>query len=111
MDTAQTNIGAGIFYDFYLYQRWKSKAVSPDLRLNLMLASYNGGYSRVLKAFNKAGRPEHDWDSIAVHLPKETRDYVKRVIKHYEKQQRVMVAKQNGREGCWIKPTIAHTVC
>lgn len=111
MDEAQTNIGAGIFYDFYLYQRWKNKPVSPDLRLNLMLASYNGGYSRVLKAFNKAGKPEHDWEAIAAHLPSETRNYVKRIIKHYEKQQSILLTKHSDREGCWISPVVAQPVC
>lgn len=111
INTAQINIGAGIFYDFYLYQRWENKDVSPDLHLNLMLASYNGGYSRVLKAYNKAGKPVYDWNAVAEHLPKETRNYVKRITRHYEKQQRTIVAQQTPGNGCWIGPTVAQSIC
>jgi len=111
IDTAGVNIGAGIFYDFYLYQRWESKNLSHDLHLNLMLASYNGGYSRVLKAYNKAGKPDHDWSAVAVHLPKETRNYVKRVIRHYENQHQTMIAQQSRGNGCLIEPSLAQAIC
>ena len=69
------NIAAGIFYDSYLYDRWDLE-VSKAQRIRLMLASYNAGYSRVLKAFVRAGRPENDWEAVANYLPRETRKYV-----------------------------------
>ncbi len=79
LSSVDTNIGAGIFFDAYLYDRW-NREVSAQDRIKLMLASYNGGYVRVLRAFNKAGKPENDWQAVARYLPKETRNYVDRVL-------------------------------
>ncbi|HBS26376.1 MAG TPA: hypothetical protein DD827_04490 [Gammaproteobacteria bacterium] len=79
LSSVDTNIGAGIFFDAYLYDRW-NREVSAQDRIKLMLASYNGGYVRVLRAFNKAGKPENDWQAVAKYLPKETRNYVDRVL-------------------------------
>lgn len=75
LKSLESNIAAGIFYNSYLYYRW-DREVTENMRIRLMLASYNSGYSRVLKAFVKAGRPENDWGAIANYLPRETRNYV-----------------------------------
>lgn len=110
-DTASINIAAGIFYDYYLYNRWGEKNVSVEMRMKLMLASYNAGYSRALRAWNKAGRPEQDWDVVNKHLPKETSNYVSRVISHYEKQiQTSPVVAQRGN-GCPVAATFERSFC
>ena len=110
-DTATINIAAGIFYDFYLYSRWEEKNVSVAMRMKLMLASYNAGYSRTLKAWNKAGRPVHNWDTVIKQLPEETRNYVNRIINHYEKQtQTTSVIAQQGN-GCPIAATFERSFC
>lgn len=47
--------------------------------LPLALASYNAGRPRVLKAVKAAGSA--DWEDVAAFLPKETRDYIPKIIK------------------------------
>lgn len=86
LDSASTNINAGVFYNYYLFGRWDGE-VSAEQRIKLMLASYNAGYSRVLKAFNKAGAPENDWAGISYYLPKETQNYVGRVMTRFHAEQ------------------------
>ena len=94
LSSVETNIGAGIFFDAYLYDRWNREVSELD-RIRLMLASYNGGYVRVLRAFNKAGKPENDWEAVAKYLPKETRNYVNRVLHlmNAEKARKAMPLK------------------
>ncbi len=84
--TPEVSIGAGIFFDAYLFNRW-DREVTPEKRIKLMLASYNGGYVRVLRAFNKAGQPENDWEAVARYLPKETRNYVDRVLRRFHAEK------------------------
>ncbi len=72
------NIAAGIYYNRLLFQRWDGD-LSEAQRISLMFASYNAGYSRVLKAFRKAGQPRDDWQAVARHLPRQTRNYVQRI--------------------------------
>lgn len=86
INSVSTNINAGLFYNYYLFERWDGE-VSPEQRLKLMLASYNAGYSRVLKAFGKAGAPENDWAAIEYYLPKETQKYVSRVMNRFHAEQ------------------------
>ncbi len=86
MHSLDTNIAAGICFNAYLYDRW-DREVTPETRIRLMLASYNGGYVRVLRAFNKAGQPENDWPAIARHLPRETRRYVERVLHRFKAER------------------------
>ncbi len=82
----EVSIGAGICFDAYLFNRW-DREVTPEKRIKLMLASYNGGYVRVLRAFNKAGQPENDWEAVARYLPRETRNYVDRVLRRYHAEK------------------------
>ena len=86
LGSPQTNIDAGIYFDAYLFNRW-DREVTAENRIKLMLASYNGGYVRVLRAFNKAGQPENDWEAIARYLPKETRNYVSRVLHRFNAEK------------------------
>ncbi len=86
MESLDANIAAGICFNAYLYERW-DREVTPENRIRLMLASYNGGYVRVLRAFNKAGQPENDWQAIARHLPRETRRYVERVLHRFKAEK------------------------
>lgn len=46
--------------------------------VRLALAAYNAGSPRVRKAIEKAD--SRDFDEVQAHLPKETRDYVKRIM-------------------------------
>jgi len=109
-DSAKINIAAGIFYDYYLFSRWEEKNISVEQRMKLMLASYNGGFSRTLKAWLKAGKPVYDWDAIAKLLPSETRNYVDRVIKHYQNQTAATLIAQT-ENGCPIAATFERSFC
>lgn len=94
LSSIETNIGAGIYFDAYLFDRWNLEVSSAD-RIKLMLASYNGGYARVLRAFSKAGKPENDWPAVAKYLPRETRNYVDRVLHllNAEKARKIVPSK------------------
>jgi membrane-bound lytic murein transglycosylase F len=76
------NIAAGIFYDRQLYRKWKRK---PDLRttsrLDFAFASYNAGFSGILKAHARAAADARvtGWEDVAPHAPLETRRYVERI--------------------------------
>lgn len=79
------NIAAGISYNRYLYGRWGDRFSGRD-RLAMMLASYNAGYSRVLKAVTKAKgkrsskHADLNWDQVKPYVPQETRKYVRRIL-------------------------------
>jgi len=64
--------------------------VSVEDRLNFTFASYNAGFSRVLKARKKLrainknkkiAHPEaiNDWDKVSPYTPPETRFYIRRI--------------------------------
>jgi membrane-bound lytic murein transglycosylase F len=72
------NIAAGIYYNSYLFKRWDQK-LTAEKRIQLMLASYNAGFSRTVKAFNRAGKPTNQWLAVKPLLPKQTSDYVHRI--------------------------------
>ncbi len=80
LHSPEWNIAAGICYNKYLFKRWNTD-ITNEKRITLMLASYNAGYSRVKKAFKKAGKPENSWSSVAKHVPRETRNYIKKINK------------------------------
>lgn len=80
------NIAAAIYYNRQLYKRWKKRKVPPDERLEFTFASYNAGFSRVLKALKKAREtkklpPEEvkKWEKISPYAPPETRHYIRRI--------------------------------
>ncbi len=74
------NIAAGIYYNRYLYDRWrKQRGLSDEKRFLLMLASYNAGYARIATALAKAGNPRDNWEDVQRHVPRQTREYVIRV--------------------------------
>lgn len=77
------NIAAGIFYDRYLYRKWKTKRdVQSQERLAFAFGSYNAGYGGVLKAYKRARKKHSEvksWDQVAPYAPRETRGYVKRI--------------------------------
>lgn len=75
------NVGAGIAYDRYLYDRWQTR-VPASQRLAFTLASYNAGYARVSRALKHAresGPGEADWERVAQYVPEETRNYVAKI--------------------------------
>lgn len=80
------NIAAAIYYNRQLYKRWKKRKVPPDERLEFTFASYNAGFSRVLRALKKAREtkklpPEEvkKWEKISPYAPPETRHYIRRI--------------------------------
>jgi len=88
IDDPRWNIAAAIYYNRQLYKRWKKKDVSVDERLNFMFASYNAGFTRVLRAMKKAGnkhieKPEatKNWNHVSPFTPPETRHYIRRIDK------------------------------
>lgn len=78
IDSPEWNIAAGIYYDRWLYRKWRVKLPERE-RLFLTFASYNAGLGRILKAYKRAEKPVVSWDQIQPHVPKETKGYVKRI--------------------------------
>ena len=78
MHDPKWNIAAGIYYNSHLFNRWDQE-LAAEKRILLMLASYNAGFSRTVKAFNKVGKPVSDWSTVKPLLPKQTRNYVERI--------------------------------
>lgn len=76
------NIAAGIYYDRYLYQRWRKRVGMSDQHLFYTFASYNAGFGRVSRGLKKAGGETGEvlpWHRVAPHVPAETREYVKKI--------------------------------
>lgn len=75
------NIATGIAYNRYLYDRW-SEHLSPEESLRFAQASYNAGFSRMLRVRSRVaaeGRDAHRWAEVAPYAPGETRRYVENV--------------------------------
>jgi membrane-bound lytic murein transglycosylase F len=74
------NIAAAIYYDRKLYRRWL-KRLPKEERLDFTFASYNAGYSRVRRAFERVAEADRvkQWEQIAPLVPPETRRYVDRI--------------------------------
>jgi membrane-bound lytic murein transglycosylase F len=77
LGSAEWNIAAGIYYDRQLYRKWQG--LPEQERVYLTLASYNAGYARVRRAFNRVKANKPSWDQVRPHLPAETRAYVDRI--------------------------------
>lgn len=80
----QWNIAAGIYYDRQLYKKWQKRKVSADQRLTYTFSSYNAGFTRMLRIYNKEnkklGTPP-EWQELEPSVPRETRNYVARINK------------------------------
>jgi soluble lytic murein transglycosylase-like protein len=88
IENPKWNVAAAIYYNRQMYKRWKKKKISLKERLNFTFASYNAGFSRVLRAMKKARekhtkKPEVDknWDVVSPFTPAETRNYIRRIDK------------------------------
>ena len=79
VDSPRWNIAAGIYYDRLLYRKFDK--IPEQEKLYLALASYNAGYSRVLRAKKKTANENAGWHDIRPHLPTQTRAYVSRIQK------------------------------
>lgn len=77
LESPKWNIAAGIYYNRSIYRKI-TNAPTQD-KLYMTFASYNAGYGRLLNASKRVGKKEKDWDEIKLHLPRETRGYVKRI--------------------------------
>lgn len=94
INNAEWNIAAGIYYNSYLFKRWDQK-LTPKKRIKLMLASYNAGFSRTVKSFNKVGKPADKWSAVNPLLPEQTRDYVLRIDGLIEKAHKKSPRKKS----------------
>jgi membrane-bound lytic murein transglycosylase F len=82
------NIAAAIYYNRQLYKRWKKRDISPEERLDFTFASYNAGFTRVLRAIKKAKQKHNKqpeavkkWETVSPFSPPETRNYIRRIDK------------------------------
>ncbi len=82
------NIAAAIYYNRQLYKRWKKKNVPPKDRMNFTFASYNAGFTRVLKArktlrekYRKQPEVINNWEKVSPYTPPETRHYIRKIDK------------------------------
>lgn len=79
------NIAAGIFYDRRLYKKWQQRQIPTEERLSFMFASYNAGFTKVLKAWLKAksrtskATKYNSWAQVKQYTPGATRAYVHRI--------------------------------
>ncbi|MGH8461544.1 MAG: transglycosylase SLT domain-containing protein [Stenotrophobium sp.] len=74
------NIAAGIFYVHTLYDKAAIKVFPDSVRLYLSFASYNAGYTRMLRVIRRMP-PENDgWRDTLRNGPLEARNYVERII-------------------------------
>ena len=84
LEDPKWNIAAGIYYDRYLYDKWKGEPLDPGERLYFAFGAYNAGHSRVRRAYNKVlkklGKVER-WEQVDDYLPGQTRHYVRRIRK------------------------------
>ena len=78
IDSPRWNIAAGIYYDRQLYKRWESPPPG-DERLYFAFGSYNAGYNRIKKTFQKIDPPTASWHHVEPHVPGQTRHYVRRI--------------------------------
>lgn len=96
----ENNIKIGAAYFNLIYFQYFRKVQSPQARLYLTVASYNGGLTSVAKVFHKSGRLQEaipvlnqmQSDQVLMKLTqqlksKETRDYVDRVLKRIVKYE------------------------
>ena len=75
------NIAAGIAFDRALYDRWQER-VPARQTLPFTFASYNAGFSRVLRARDMAAASDlnaDQWSHVHRHVPDQTRSYVKKI--------------------------------
>ena len=81
--TPKWNIAAALYYNKKLFKRWNYDFLMED-RLSFTFASYNAGYWGVKKAFNKASKKKGEiffWDEVEDYVPRETRHYVKKIMR------------------------------
>ncbi len=77
----EQNIALGTLYDRRLYNMWAEE--EGVHRLAFMLASYNAGHMRVIRAQKRAKIPDR-WEGIRPFMPGQTRDYVTKIFHQYE---------------------------
>jgi membrane-bound lytic murein transglycosylase F len=84
LEDPKWNIAAGIYYDRYLFDKWDFLSADTQQRLFFAFASYNAGFRRIRKAYNKSLKQlkaADNWEQVAPHAPGATRYYVKRIHK------------------------------
>ncbi|MGH8455666.1 MAG: transglycosylase SLT domain-containing protein [Stenotrophobium sp.] len=81
LHTPRWNIAAGICYVRGLYDKTDLRALPDQPRLYLAFASYNAGYTRMLRVMRRTPPEETGWHLTLAHSPPEARNYVERIIK------------------------------
>jgi membrane-bound lytic murein transglycosylase F len=74
------NIAAGISLMAYLYNKPAIRSYPDHARLYLSFASYNSGYSRMLRVIRSAPPETVGWRATLQQAPAESRNYVERII-------------------------------
>lgn len=83
----KSNISAGIYYDFKLWNFWTADRALNE-RLKFMFASYNAGAGNVLKAQRKTestGNEGFYWQFVAQSLPDITGKHSKETLHYVDK--------------------------
>ncbi|MGH8506180.1 MAG: transglycosylase SLT domain-containing protein [Stenotrophobium sp.] len=75
------NIAAGITHMAYIYNKPAIRIYPDHARLYLSFASYNSGYSRMLRVIRAAPPETVGWRATLQQAPDESRNYVERIIK------------------------------
>jgi len=86
------NIAAGIYYDSTLFNKWREDRQFLD-RMRFMLASYNAGFSTILRAqkvSRKYGFNGSDWESIISVAPKVSKWREKETLGYIRKIEELM---------------------
>ena len=87
------NIAAGIYYDKYLYKKWKAPRPFKDL-MGFTFASYNAGFNTIVKAqktSKESGLNENIWPSIKAVAPKVSKWRHKETLGYVDKIYHLMV--------------------
>ena len=77
-DEPRWNIAAGIYYDRVLYDKWHTPP-TEDERLLFAFGSYNAGYKRIHKAFQRVTGSKRTWKTVAHYVPPPTKHYVNKI--------------------------------
>lgn len=95
IDQPRWNIAAGIYYDRYLYDAWSE--IPDSQRLFFAFASYNAGLGGMLGAYQRSGGQATDWPEVAGFVQPETRNYVERIRRLRNREQKLQAAPRRLR--------------
>lgn len=82
------NIQFGTIYMGQMLFVWRGRGRTKMEKLPLAWGSYNCGAGCTIKAQRRAN-DARDWEDIAPYMPKESRDYVVYIRKHYKEIKKI----------------------